>query len=487
MSVSSDYMKAMIESYIRKQLLEFPSIINKKLSCKNNKIMNKRDDYNEITKRIDDFLNLKSEERFFALPGLRGVGKTTLLYQTYEYLTKEKNLNPHDVLYISCEKLNSVGDVNIYNIIEIFLEKYHNTNIMLLDKPIFILIDEAHYDKNWALHGKIIYDESPNIFMLITGSSSLHLNFNADAARRLKLQSILPLSYSQHLNLKYDYQTDISNDIKDLILNGKYEKAQEKESQIKQDIENIKNYTLNDWDNYFKYGAFPSTLHKKERRDIQSELWSVISKIISQDMANEYNLTNDLQNYTFRLLVFLASQKPGDISQGKIAANLNTSKSKVNSILSTLEKTQLVFHYEAYGGASKRVRKSWKYYLATASIKNSINEEYGITIQDKTDYEGILLENLVASSLYKISYNGEFPFFNIYYDGDKGGVDFIIQKHFQKPIPIEVGIGQKDNKQIKKAINKFDAEYGIIISNKEEGIEKKNDIIYVPPKTFSLL
>ena len=206
MSVSSDYMKAMIESYIRKQLLEFPSIINKKLSCKNNKIMNKRDDYNKITKRIDDFLNLKSEERFFALPGLRGVGKTTLLYQIYEYLTKEKNLNPHDVLYISCEKLNSVGDVNIYNIIEIFLEKYHNTNIMLLDKPIFILIDEAHYDKNWALHGKIIYDESPNIFMLITGSSSLHLNFNADAARRLKLQSILPLSYSQHLNLKYDWR-----------------------------------------------------------------------------------------------------------------------------------------------------------------------------------------------------------------------------------------------------------------------------------------
>ncbi len=400
---------------------------------------------------------------------------------------KDKNLNPHDVLYISCEKLNSVGDVNIYNIIEVFLEKYHNTNIVLLEKPIFILIDEAHYDKNWALNGKIIYDESPNIFLIVTGSSSLHLTFNADAARRLKLQLILPLNYSQYLNLKYNYQSDIADDIKDLILNGKYEKAKTREFKIKKDLLALENYTLNDWDNYLKYGSFPSTLNKIEKADIRYELSSTISKIITQDMANEYNLTNDLQNYTFRLLVFLASQKPGEVSQGKIAANLNISKSKVNSILSILEKTQLVFHYEAYGGASKRVRKSWKYYLATSSIKNSITEEYGTTIRDKKDYEGILLENLVASSLYNLSYNGEFPFFNVYYDADKGGVDFIIQKHFQSPIPIEVGIGKKDNKQIKKAINKLDAEYGIIISNKKDSIEMKNDIIYISPKTFSFL
>lgn len=127
------------------------------------------------------------------MPGLRGVGKTPLLYQLYEYLTKEKGINPHNLLYISCDKLNRVGDVNIYNVIESLLEEYHNTNIILLDKPIFLLIDEAHYDRNWALNGKIIYDESPNIFMLITGSSSLHLNFNADAARRLKVESVFCL------------------------------------------------------------------------------------------------------------------------------------------------------------------------------------------------------------------------------------------------------------------------------------------------------
>lgn len=50
-----------------------------------------------------------------------------------------------------------------------------------------------------------------------------------------------------------------------------------------------------------------------------------------------------------------------------------------------------------------------------------------------------------------------------------------------------MGIGKKDNKQIKSAINRLDAEHGILISNKTSKIEKEDKIIYVPPKTFSLL
>lgn len=131
-------------------------------------------------------------------------------------------------------------------------------------------------------------------------------------------------------------------------------------------------------------------------------------------------------------------------------------KQKQGSIISILEKTQLLFHFEAYWGASKRFRKSWKYYFTTASVKNAINEEYGITIKDKKDYEGVLLENLLASRLYNLSYNGDFPLFNVYYDEKDKGVDFIIRKHFQNPIPIEVGIGEKDNSQIKKAMNNLE-------------------------------
>ena len=38
-----------------------------------------------------------------------------------------------------------------------------------------------------------------------------------------------------------------------------------------------------------------------------------------------------------------------------------------------------------------------------------------------------------------------------------------------------------------KAMNKYDAEYGIVVSNKTDFIEKEDDVIFIPPKTFSFL
>jgi len=66
-------------------------------------------------------------------------------------------------------------------------------------------------------------------------------------------------------------------------------------------------------------------------------------------------------------------------------------------------------------------------------------------------------------------------------------VDFIIHRSFEKPIPIAVVRGKKDRKQITHAMNNYNAEYGIIISNKTFKIEKEEDIIYIPIQTFALL
>ena len=73
----------------------------------------------------------------------------------------------------------------------------------------------------------------------------------------------------------------------------------------------------------------------------------------------------------------------------------------------------------------------------------------------------------------------------MYYDSQKGGVDFIVKKLFGSAIPIESGIGKKTKRQVKNVINKYDAEYGIIVSNKTDFIEVEDDVIFIPPKIFS--
>ncbi len=112
--------------------------------------------------------------------------------------------------------------------------------------------------------------------------------------------------------------------------------------------------------------------------------------------------------------------------------------------------------------------------------------EYGTSVS-QTEHEGTLFENLVACNLNNLSNILKEPF-SLYYDSnDKKNVDFIVQKGFDKIIPIEVERGKKDKKQIKSAINRFGCEYGIIISNTTEFIEKHNDIIFLPLKTFSYM
>lgn len=120
-------MEDIIYNYIIKQLSEVPMILNRRLSYKNIKFNNKNE-FDKLRLMIDSFLDGESEERYFVLPGIRGVGKTTILYQCYEYLLKEKNFNSSDLLYISCETTNFAGETDIKKIIEIYLDEIHNTS-----------------------------------------------------------------------------------------------------------------------------------------------------------------------------------------------------------------------------------------------------------------------------------------------------------------------------------------------------------------------
>ena len=74
----------------------------------------------------------------------------------------------------------------------------------------------------------------------------------------------------------------------------------------------------------------------------------------------------------------------------------------------------------------------------------------------------------------------------IFYDPEKEGVDFLIQKGFDEIIPVEVSIGKKGGSQIKKAISKYKVEYGVVISNAND-VKKEGNIIYLPVTFFSFV
>ena len=365
-------------------------------------------------------------------------------------ISLKKNIPLNNILYISCDELNNITQCSIRELVEIYLKNKFNKNTRTLDEKVFLLIDEAQYDKNWAMASKILFDKSDNIFMIITGSSAIHLQYNADAARRLKRRVLTPLNYNQHLKLKFNQSfTNLSRGLCELIFTGNIDNALNYEFEANKKLTNIPEYTSNEWDYYLKYDGFPS-IEDKALKNIHEEKITMTNKIITEDMMQIKSLTSQNQAIAKRIIRQLPLQNPGEISQHKLSNYLKTSLSNINNILALLEKTELIFHCEPFGGSSRRLKKPWKYYFASSSIRHALSMKIGNTMKNSDEYEGILIENLVASNLFNLS-NTQADSFNIYYDPHKDkNVDFIIQDAFENPIPIEVGRGKKKKRTDKK-------------------------------------
>lgn len=82
-------MNSQSQIYIQNKILTTINNIHDELFSKNKKIP-RREEFNEITNYINEFLDGNEINRFLILPGIRGTGKSTLLYESYNYLVKEK-------------------------------------------------------------------------------------------------------------------------------------------------------------------------------------------------------------------------------------------------------------------------------------------------------------------------------------------------------------------------------------------------------------
>lgn len=477
--------------YIRNQILTMPMKVNHELSYKNKKF-NRRSDYYNIIDYIDKFLEGESINRFLVLPGLRDVGKTTILFQVYEYLLKEKNINQQNILYFSCDRLRRTGEADIFEVVNYYCETFHNSIIETLTQPVFILIDEAQYDKQWALNGKIIFDASKNIFMIFSGSSALKLSNNPDAARRLLNIPIYPLTYSQHLKLKYgDYKNNISDPLIQMIFDGEINNSAEIERRIINIYSHFQNYDISEWKTFLQFGGFPSSFYQNTD-DITKKIVNMIEKVVMTDMNNIEGINTDTQNLAFQILNYFAFQNPGEVSIGSLSNMFDAKKPLVTKVINILEKTQLIFHIEAFTSSVKRTTKPNEYFFATSSLKHILSLDVGNAIlEDETAYFGKLLENYVASSFHNLDNKSKMSY-KIYYDDSKKkssdkNVDFIVQRGLEKPVPIEVSCGDKDKSQIKHAINRYKSTHGIIISKTTTNIVKKDNIIYLPPEIFAFM
>ena len=444
--------------------------------------------YPKLKEEVDSFLLKKHvENRLIILPGLRGVGKTTLLFQLYKYLKEQKKIDESRLLYFSADDLKSYLGKSILHAIDAFVTEVHRTNFPSIEKELFIFIDEAHVDPEWNQTAKIIFDKSKKIFMIFTGSSALDIEMTADTARRSKKISAFPLKFNEYLKLKHGISIpkDFAETIRELVFRGDekaLKKAQKKEAEIQKKL--IKISVLDkEFEDFLCYGGFPVGVNA-DQIDAHEKVLGMVDKVVEKDMLSIKSFNTDSIAFIKRIITFLALQAPGEVSDAALGNHLEMPASSVRKFLETLEKTHLIFSVKPFGGAGKTVRKSWKYYFLSPSINAALRYKLGRYSQRNKELMGILAETLAASYLFKIKESG-FLGFGMFYDSQKRGADFLLQDPEGKIIPIEIGLGKQGVYQVKKSMSKHKSTHGIIISNFRR-IEKKGNVIFIPLKVFAL-
>lgn len=129
-----------------------------------------------------DSMNI-SKIRGVMVYGLRGVGKTVFL------LSKIKDKN---FLYFSADN-PLVHNVSLYELVtKIFKNGYDG-----------VVIDEIHFLNDWSKHIKSLYDEFPDKYIWISGSSNIGIKKGiADLSRRFVQVHIPLLSFREFVYIK---------------------------------------------------------------------------------------------------------------------------------------------------------------------------------------------------------------------------------------------------------------------------------------------
>jgi len=471
-----------LQEYIQSQIVQSQKRLKGLVNDMDGKPLFKRRVFSDLYKYASDFLKNGNEPRIIVMPGLRGTGKTTLLAQLFLSLP-DNNMTK---MYLSVEEAIKRFDVDLWDIIENY-EDLIGKHLEDFDSPLFLFLDEIHYDKKWAMFLKTMYDKSKKVMIFCTGSSALLLReqINADAARRVFFVDINPVSFPEYMLFKYNKSSieETGEIIKDAILLS--DNAKEVFDKLKKEESNIKNYWIDidrlEIEKYIKTGTFPFSLKLKNEFLAVNFVSQIINKVIYADIPQFYKFDQETINKMDKIL-YLISDTLG-VSVNKLSGTIEIDSETLRLILKSFESSGLIFRVAPRGAHFKQIKKSSKYLFATPSLRFSyLSSRESIKLFD--NYKGSLLEDTVGMYLNRVL--PKFGEDSLTYDVSEGGADFIISFGDRK-IVVEVGTGKKGYGQIVKTAEKIDSKYGLIISDDELEYSEEYNSVKIPLKYFLLI
>ena len=478
-------MKEAIFNYVQGQIAQAPYRLKGHITDPAGKTYPQRHIYKKLERHLDNFLAGKTEQRWIIVPGLRGVGKTTVLSQLF--LKLQPRFDSLRTLYVSLDEATGLINSNLLEILEAY-ESILGESFERAKKPIFLFIDEVQYDPKWGLALKSLYDRTKQVFIFCTGSSAVSLQTNPDVYRRVVVEKLYPLSFPEYQMLHQGIfpAKGLKSQIKQAVyFSSDSHEVYENSSKLGKDV-------LQYWSRvdkleiqqYLMLGTLPFALQFFNPTQVYETIGSLLDKIIQKDIENLKSFDPQTLQAIKRLLFLLADT--GDIlSVAKLPALTGIESSiTTQKVLAVLEQAELLIRVFPYGSHKSRLTKPSKYLFMSPAIRMAL---LGIVGKEATFYTrmGKLLEDAAA-----MHFSREFISSGvgaISYDGVQGGADFILQIANKKQIAIEIGVGEKDRTQVKKTMERIQCDYGIVIGDGKLTHFPEDKVIYLPLSYFLLM
>jgi uncharacterized protein len=296
-----------------------------------------------------DFMDsIHWEEQLIGVKGARGVGKTSLLLQ---YI-KEKYGTSQECLYVSMDDATFP-----YNSIIELAENFVNVGGKRL------ILDEIHKYTNWAQELKNIYDRIPELKVVFTGSSVLHIHTGkVDLSRRSVVYNMYGLSFREFLEI------ETKRKFEKYTLGQLLQNHEDIATSIVKEVKPLAYFKQ-----YFEYGYYPYFLQSKNTYPMK--LSATISLTLEIDLPYLLNVDVKYVNKLKRLLYILSTNVPYKPNIVKLAESLDMSRQTVVMYLNYLNESEIINLLYASGKGYGTLSKPEKVYLRHPNLAYAINSQ----------------------------------------------------------------------------------------------------------------
>jgi len=477
--------------YIRWQAV-LPQRIEGYIYDEDRKLLPTRFIFSKIKKLIEKFLEnkLSDIEKIILMPGIRGIGKSTLLAQTFaleKFLKPDedwailKNIGKLDEkLYLDVSQLRA-EQITLNDFFK-FYEDIKNFHFEKPNKKILILLDEIHFDENWGLFLKNIFDRTKghrDILVIATGSSALEINMIPDLGRRTDVWNIYPMKFNEYLIFKYGKypSSGLSDELQEILFNSVdapdvFKKLQRKEAEINRCyVNDVPAGAEND---FFETGGFPFSVKIENKQKAMEKIRNVIDGIIAKDILKLKRFETHTIAKVNDLLYLLAQSDL--VSYKKLQDALKIQRPEtLEDLIEVLIMAGLLIKIRTYGQTYGSTRKTPKLLFITPSLRSAILDNNYLP-----GIEGKKLEDYFALIFQKdIKANQTFVAPRLSFDIAESGADFVLTLKDGSNIVIEVGFNKEEIRQVEFTMKKVKSRYGLVFgSNKLELIN--NSIVKIP-------